>query len=119
MQPTPSQEQQLSPLSRIRRVRGQPEDPYELIFLDQQDRIIVPLTEWYRLRTEQGPASTGNTYLACLMPFFTFLADDGCPWNAPPERLRRTLIAFHRDRLGCQIHPRPALDAVEITLTRE
>jgi site-specific recombinase XerD len=119
MPPTPSQKQQLSTLSRIRRVRGQPEDPYELIFLDQQDHIIVPLTEWYRLRTEQGPASTGNTYLACLMPFFTFLADDGCPWNAPPERLRRALIAFHRDRLGCQIHPRPGLDAVEITLTRE
>ncbi len=73
MQPMASQEQQLTQLSRIRRVYGQPDDPYELIFLDQHHRIIVPLTEWYRLRKEQGPASTRNTYLACLLPFFTFL----------------------------------------------
>jgi hypothetical protein len=45
-----SQEQHLTTLSQIRRVRGQPGDFYELLFLDQQDRIIVPLTEWYRLR---------------------------------------------------------------------
>lgn len=73
MQTTTSQEQQLTALSRVRRVRGRPGDLYELIFLDQRDRIIVPLTEWYRLRKEQGPASTRNTYLACLLPYFTFL----------------------------------------------
>jgi integrase len=106
-------------LSQIRRVRGQPGDRYELIFLDQQDRIIVPLTEWYRLRIEQGPASTRNTYLACLMPWFTFLVADGCPWNAPPERLRRALLAFHRDRLSCKIHPQRDSDSVKIDLTRD
>ncbi len=119
MQPMASQEQQLMQLSRIRRVYGQPDDPYDLIFLDQHHRIIVPLTEWYRLRKEQGPASTRNTYLACLLPFFTFLEEDECPWNAPPEQLRRALISFHRDRLGCQIHPKKDQDVVEITLTRE
>src|SRR6266567_1869743 len=113
------QEKPLTTLSQIRRVRGQPGDLYEIIFLDQHDHIVVPLTEWYRLRKEQGPASTRNTYLACLMPFFTFLAEDGCPWNAAPSQLRQALIAFHRDRLGCQIHPKRGLDAVEITLTRE
>ncbi len=50
MSTTATQEQPPTTLSQIRRVRGQPGDPYELIFLDQQDRIIVPLTEWYRLR---------------------------------------------------------------------
>jgi site-specific recombinase XerD len=119
MQTTTPQEQHLTTLSRIRRVRGQPGDPYELIFLDQQDRIIVPLTEWYRLRQAQGPASTRNTYLSCLMPFFTFLTEDGCPWNAPPERLRRALIAFHRDYLGCKIHFDRETDTVEIGLTRD
>ncbi len=119
MQTAASQEQQLTTLSKICRVRGQPGDPYELIFLDRQDRILVPLTEWYRLRKEQGPASTRNTYLACLLPWFTYLAEDGCPWNAAPSQLRRALIAFHRDRLGCQIHPQKDLDAVEISLTRE
>jgi hypothetical protein len=113
MQTVASQEQQLTPLSQIRRVRGQLGDPYDLIFLDQHDRIIVPLTEWYRLRTEQGPASTRNTYLACLLVYFTFLVDSQCPWNAPPEQLRRALIAFHRDRLGCQLHPQKDLDVFE------
>jgi site-specific recombinase XerD len=119
MQTAASQEQLLTKLSQIRRVRGQPGDPYDLIFLDQQDRILVPLTEWFRVRTEQGPTSTRNTYLACLLPYFTFLAESGCAWSAPPEQLRQALIAFHRDRLGCQIHPKKELGAVEITLTRE
>jgi site-specific recombinase XerD len=114
-----TQEKPPTHLSQIRRVRGQPGDPYELIFLDQQDRIIVPLTEWYRLRIECGPASTRSTYLACLMPWFTFLANDGCPWNAPPEQLRKALLAFHRDRLGCKIHPQRNSDSVKIDLTRD
>src|SRR5712691_6714853 len=119
MQTTTLQEQPLTALSKIRRVRDQPGDPYELIFLDQHDRIIVPLTEWYRLRIEQGPASTRNTYLACLMPWFTFLAHDGCVWNAPPEQLRRALLTFHRDCLGCKIHPQRDSDSVKIDLTRD
>lgn len=113
------QENSLTPRSQIRRVRGQPGDFYEIIFLDQQDQIVVPLTEWYRLRKEQGPVSTRNTYLACLMPWFTFLAQDECSWNAPPEQLRRALIAFHRDWLGCTIHPNREMDTVEIDLTRD
>jgi hypothetical protein len=52
-----SQEQHLTTLSQIRRVRGQSGDFYELIFLDQQDRIIVPLTEWYHLRVVVRKAS--------------------------------------------------------------
>jgi site-specific recombinase XerD len=119
MQAVASQEQQLTGFSRIRRVHGQPSDPYELIFLDHQDHIIVPLTEWFRLRKEQGPDSTRKTYLACLQSYFIFLAESGCPWNAPPERLRQALIAFHRDHLKCQIRPQRDVDTVEITLTRE
>src|SRR5258708_6212901 len=119
MSTTVAQEKPLAILSQIRRVRGQPGDRYALIFLDQQDRIIVPLTEWYRLRIEQGPASTRSTYLACLMPWFTFLANDGCAWNAPPEQLRKALLAYHRDCLGCKIHPQRDSDSVKIDLTRE
>jgi integrase len=111
--------QRLKMPSQVRRVRGQAGDVYELIFLDQQDRIIVPLTEWHRLRKEQGPTSTRSTYLACLQSYFAFLAESGCPWNAPPERLRQTLIAFHRDHLKCQVRPQRDTDTVEITMTRE
>src|SRR5437867_1313293 len=119
MPTTTSPKQQLDTPSQVRRVRGQPGDLYDLIFLDQQDRIIVPLTEWYRLRKDQGPMSTRKTHLACLQSYFAVLAASGCAWNAPPERLRQTLIAFHRDRLKCQIRPQRDSDTVEITLTRE
>jgi integrase len=120
MQTTTSQEQRLGTLSRIRRVHGHPGDPYEVIFVGHDDRIVVPLTEWYRLRKEQGSRSTRETYLACLLPFLTFLIEQGtCPWNASPERLRPVLVAFHRDRLGCQIHPRKDQEAIEIVPTRD
>lgn len=119
MATTASQAKPLTTLSQIRRVRGQAGDRYKLIFLDQQDRIIVPLTEWYRLRIEQGSASTRNTYLACLMPWFTFLANTGCSWNAPPEHVRKALLTFHREWLGCKIHPHPEIESVDIDLTRE
>ena len=114
-----SPKQQMQLLSPVRRVRGQAGDLYELIFLDQQDRIIVPLTEWYRLRKEQGQMSTRRTYLACLQSYFAFLVESGCPWNAPPERLRQTLMAFHRDRLKCHVRPQRETDSVEIVMTRE
>jgi len=74
MQTTTSPTQQVDTPSQVRRVRGQPGDLYDLIFLDQQDRIIVPLTEWHRLRKDQGPMSTRKTYLACLQSYFAFLA---------------------------------------------
>jgi hypothetical protein len=53
------------------------------------------------------------------MPYFTFLVEKECPWNAPAERLRQVLIEFHRDRLGCQIHPGKERDSIEIVLTRD
>src|SRR5712692_98622 len=114
-----SQEQSLTTLSCIRRIKGQPGDPYEAIFLDRHDQIVVPLTEWYRLRRDQGSRGTRETYLACLIPFLSFLIEQKCPWNASPERLRPILVAFHRDRLGCQIQPRKDLERVDIVPTRE
>ncbi len=98
---------------------GNPGDLYETIFVNHSGLPIVPLTEWYRLRAELGPDSTRNTYLTCLMPFLTFLEEQACPWNAPPEQLRPVLIAFHRDRLGCQIHPRRDGAGIEVVPTRD
>ncbi len=114
-----SQEHCLAALTRIRRVAGKPGDPYEIVFVNHAGLPIVPLSEWYRLRKGLGPASTRNTYLTCLMPYLSFLEEQACPWNAPPEQLRPVLIAFHRDRLGCQIHPRRDGAGVDIIPTRE
>src|SRR5229473_1042042 len=106
MPATNSPESALALVSHIRRVQCPPDAPYEMIFLDQQERIVVPLTEWYRLRQNQGASGTRTTYLTCLLPYLSFLLEQSCPWNAPPERLRPMFIAFLRDRLGCQIHPK-------------
>ena len=59
----------------IQRIKGRPGDPYEVLFVDRHGRLIVALTEWYRLRSTLGPASTRDTYLSCLLPFFTFLSE--------------------------------------------
>lgn len=106
-------------LSRISRIPGKPGDPYEVIFVNQAGQPIVPLTEWYRLCQDRGPKSTRETYLMCLQPYLSFLDEQACPWNAPPERLRPLLIAFHRDRLGCQIHPGKDGERIEIVPTRD
>ncbi|MEO8955189.1 MAG: site-specific integrase [Ktedonobacteraceae bacterium] len=119
MSTTISPTQQEALLSHIRKVAGKPDDLYEMVFVNQHGLPIVPLTEWYRLRKHAGPESTRNTYLACLQPFLSYLEDQSCPWNAPPEQLRPVLIAFHRDRLRCQIHPGKDGESIEIVPTRD
>jgi len=119
MSTTISPNQQEALFSPIRKVVGKPNDPYETVFVNQRGLPIVPLTEWYRLRKQAGPESTRNTYLACLQPFLAYLEDQSCPWNAPPDQLRPVLIAFHRDRLRCQIHPGKDGESIEIVPTRD
>ncbi len=93
-------------MTKIRRIKGSPGAPYEVVFVDQQGHLLAALTEWYRVRSGQGPTSTRDTYLACLLSFFAFLSEKGCAWNAAPEQLRPVLIDFYRERLGCLIRPR-------------
>jgi integrase len=105
-------------MADIHRIKGKPGDQYEVLFVDQHGHLIVALTEWYRLRSQQGPTSTRDTYLTCLLPFFAFLAEKGCSWNASPSQLRTVLIEFHRERLGCLIHPGKDRESIEIVPTR-
>jgi hypothetical protein len=50
MSTTNSPNQQEALFSPIRRVVGKPNDPYEMVFVNQRGLPVVPLTEWYRLR---------------------------------------------------------------------
>jgi hypothetical protein len=106
-------------MTKIHRIKGKQEDPYEVLFVDQHGHLLVGLTQWYRVRTSQGPASTRDTYLACLLPFFAFLAEKGCAWNATPEQLRTVLIDFYRERLGCLIRPDPGRECARVFSTRD
>lgn len=106
-------------MTKIQRIKGQPGAPYEVLFVDQHGHLIVALTEWYRLRSSQGPASTRDTYLSCLLPFFAFLSEKGCAWNASPEQLRPLLIDFYRERFCCLVRPESAQERVAILPTRD
>ncbi len=106
-------------MAKICRIKGNPDAPYPVMFVDQQGHLLVALTEWYRVRSGQGPTSTRDTYLACLLPFFTFLSEKGCAWNAAPELLRPALIAFYRERLACLIRPDRSRERLEVFPTRD
>jgi site-specific recombinase XerD len=106
-------------MTTIQRIKGQPGTRYEVLFVEESGRLIVALTEWYRLRSAIGPTSTRDTYLSCLLPFFAFLSEKGCDWNASPEQLRPVLINFYRERLGCLVRPERGQERVAVLSTRD
>jgi site-specific recombinase XerD len=106
-------------MTTIQRIKGQPGAPYEVLFVDQHGHLIVALTEWYRLRSTLGPASTRDTYLSCLLPFFAFLSEKGCSWNASPEQLRPILINFYRERFCCLVRLEREPERIAVLPTRE
>lgn len=103
----------------IQRIKSQPGAAYEILFVDQYGHLIVALTEWYRLRSTLGPASTRDTYLSCLLPFFAFLSEKGCSWNASPEQLRPTLIHFYRERFCCLVRSEQEPARIAVVPTRD
>jgi hypothetical protein len=54
MQTATSHKQHLAPLSRVRRIHGQPGDLYEVIFVDQHDHIVVVLATWHIRSQKDG-----------------------------------------------------------------
>ncbi len=106
-------------MTKIQRIKGQPGAPYEMLFVDQHGHLIVALTEWYRLRSTYGPASTRDTYLSCLLPFFAFLSEKGCAWNASPEQLRPLLINFYRERFCCLVRQEREPKRIAVLPTRD
>jgi integrase len=106
-------------MTTIQRIKGQPGAPYEVLFVDQHGHLIVALTEWYRLRSTLGPASTRDTYLSCLLPFFAFLSEKGCVWNASPEQLRPLLIHFYRERFCCLVRSEREPERIAVLPTRD
>src|SRR5258708_5807497 len=106
-------------MTKIQRIKGQPGAPYEVLFVDQHGHLIVALTEWYRLRSSQGPTNTRDTYLSCLLPFFAFLSEKGCSWNASPEQLRPTLVHFYREHFCCLVRPEREPERIAVVPTRD
>lgn len=89
--------------SGLRRIPGLPDGPYELLIVDAAGAPVTPLIEWYRLREVPGPNRTRRTYLGMLLPFFAFLQQQGCAWNASPELLRRCIRQFLQKTIACLV----------------
>ena len=106
-------------MTTIQRIKGLPGASYEVFFVDQHGHLIVALTEWYRIRSTLGPTSTRDTYLSCLLPFFAFLSEKGCAWNASPEQLRPMLTTFYRERFCCLVRPERGQERVAVLPTRD
>ncbi len=89
--------------SQVRRVRGQAGDLYELIFLDRQDRIIVPLTEWYRLPFDMGLAYAfvDGQWLQCTADaFLQVQGRSEREWELILDEWREQQRAHHRKRVS-------------------
>lgn len=106
-------------MTTIQRIKGQPSASYKVLFVDQHGHLIVALTEWYRIRSTVGPTSTRDTYLSCLLPFFAFLSEKGCAWNASPEQLRPVLTTFYRERFCCLVRPERGQERIAVLPTRD
>ena len=63
-------------------------------------RLVGPLDEWYRLRAGVGGASTRDTYLRVLTPFFGFLLLNNEAWGAEPALVRACTRAYLQ-AIGC------------------
>jgi integrase len=90
-------------LSGLKKVPGPPGGRYQLLVIDAAGLPVFPLCEWYRYTKEFDSGRTPDTYLDMALPFFGFLLQRGYAWNAPPKRVRASLVEFLRSDVGCQV----------------
>lgn len=82
---------------------------HPVLVFDPQDQLHLPLTVFAKALAGQLSAGRGRTYLAALLPFFTYLALDewqvraGRRWDASPAVVRQAVEDYLGQRLGCTV----------------
>lgn len=94
---------------------GEPEGSTLMLVFDTAGRLHLPLTTFgddatsHTLVTPQTVA----TYLAALLPFFTYLESDprqlqaGTSWQSPPEQVRGAVQVYLTQRLRALVQAHP------------
>jgi len=103
--------------SGLRKVRGLPDQPHELIVVDAAGLPVFHLTEWYRRRKAVGAQGTRMTYLDMTLPFFGWMTRLGYAWDDPPERVRDRLWEFLTTQLACTAKPDRAIEGFSVRTT--
>ncbi len=103
--------------SGLRKVRGLPGQPHELIVVDAAGLPVFCLTEWYRRRKVAGAQGTRMTYLDMVLPFFGWMTRRGYAWDDPPERVRDRLWEFLTTQLACTARPDRAVEGFSVRTT--
>ncbi len=76
---------------------------YELVVLNAHGLPVMPLTVWYRLRTEPGKEGTRDAYLARLRPLFAHWEATGRRWDDPPADVEAHVLAYLQERLRVRV----------------
>ncbi len=92
-------------LSGLRKLPGLPESQFPVMVVDRTGLPVFFLSEWYRRKKTFDPGRTPETYLDMLLPWASYLIQQGHAWNDAPDRIRAYLVEFLRTDVGCQVSP--------------
>jgi hypothetical protein len=92
--------------------------PYTLVVVDGNGIPHLPLTVYYHELQRYLADGTAKTYLAALLPYFTYLVADSWRrerqdhWDSPPDAVRESVRDFLVEQLHCKAQPRETYQLV-------
>ncbi|MFV1457213.1 tyrosine-type recombinase/integrase [Bacillus mycoides] len=82
---------------------------YTLLVFTQNNKVFLPLTDFYDDVSRRISESSALSYLQCLMPFFTWLdkysnyQGKRVQWSDSPEAIRVSVEDYLMDEMACKV----------------
>ncbi|PHG67306.1 tyrosine-type recombinase/integrase [Bacillus toyonensis] len=82
---------------------------YALLVFEPNNKVFLPLTEFYDDASRKISESTALSYLQCLLPFFTWLdkysnyQGQHVQWSDYPEAIRVAAEDYLMDEMACKV----------------